>query len=452
MDSYGWRIPFLIAGVLGLVGLYIRLRLKDTPEFEELRDSGEVASSPLKEAVTTSWRPILQIAGLVVIHNVGFYIVFTFLPSYFTKTLEFTKTNAFFSITVASLVALVLIPPLGALSDRIGRKPLLIAGAVGFAVFTYPLFLLLNSGSLGAAIAAHAGLAAIEAVFVSASLAAAAELFATRVRSSGYSIGYNVSVALFGGTAPYIATWLVDRTGNVLAPAFYVIAAAIVTLATVFTMRETAAQPLRKLAVARVAPSRDNAVLSSENRVLDSWLGRRRRARLHQGRRGSTEHDHETSTAHASPLRVALASFIGTTVEFYDFLIYGTAAALVFPKLFLCRRVTSGGIAVVVRHFWCRVHCPPLGGMVFGHYGDPHRTQTDAGVLPAPDGRCDRADGAAVHLRADRFGRPNPVDALATRAGLCRRRRLGRRHTHGRRARARATKGDGAYRFWPAPC
>ena len=198
-------------------------------------------TSPLKEAVTTSWRPILQIAGLVVIHNVGFYTVFTFLPSYFTKTLEFTKMNAFVSITVASMVALILIPPLGALSDRIGRKPLLIAGALGFAVFTYPLFLLLNSGALVAAIAAHAGLAAIEAVFVSASLAAAAELFATRVRSSGYSIGYNVSVALFGGTAPYIATWLVDRTGNELAPAFYVIVAAIVTLATVLTMRETAA-------------------------------------------------------------------------------------------------------------------------------------------------------------------------------------------------------------------
>src|SRR6476469_3437065 len=101
MDSYGWRIPFLIAGVLGAVGLYIRLRLGDTPEFEALRDEGEVASSPLKEAVTTSWRPILQIAGLVVIHNVGFYIVFTFLPSYFTKTLGFTKTDAFVSITVA---------------------------------------------------------------------------------------------------------------------------------------------------------------------------------------------------------------------------------------------------------------------------------------------------------------------------------------------------------------
>ncbi|MCV7299200.1 MFS transporter [Mycobacterium barrassiae] len=245
MESYGWRIPFLIAGVLGVVGLYIRLRLGDTPEFETLRDEGEVASSPLREALTTSWRPILQIAGLVVIHNVGFYVVFTYLPTYFTKTLEFTKTNAFVSITIASIVAIILIPPLGALSDRVGRKPLLIAGAVGFAVFAYPLFMLLNTGSLAAAIAAHACLAAIEAVFVSASLAAGAELFATRVRSSGYSIGYNVSVAVFGGTAPYVATWLVDRTGNVTAPAYYVIAAAIITLATVMTMRETAAQPLR---------------------------------------------------------------------------------------------------------------------------------------------------------------------------------------------------------------
>lgn len=247
MDSYGWRIPFLIAGLLGAVGLYIRLRLGDTPEFEELRDSGEVSTSPLKEAVTTSWRPILQITGLVVIHNVGFYVVYTFLPSYFTKTLEFSKTDAFFSITVASLVGIVLIPPLGALSDRIGRKPLLFAGSIGFAVFAYPLFLLLNTGSLTAAIAAHAGLAAIESVFVCASLAAGAELFATRVRSSGYSIGYNVSVAIFGGTAPYVATWLVSRTGNELAPAYYVIAAAIVTFLTVLTMRETAGRPLRKL-------------------------------------------------------------------------------------------------------------------------------------------------------------------------------------------------------------
>ncbi|MCV7283488.1 MFS transporter [Mycolicibacterium flavescens] len=244
MNSYGWRIPFLIAGALGVVGLYIRLRLADTPEFERLREEGEVSSTPLRDAVTTSWRPILQIIGLVVIHNVGFYLVFTYLPSYFTETLNFTKIDAFISITVACLVAMILIPPLGALSDRIGRKPLLYAGAIGFAVGSYPLFLLLNSGSLAAAVTAHAALAAIESVFVSASLAAGAELFATRVRSSGYSIGYNLSVAVFGGTAPYVATWLVDRTGNQIAPAFYVIAAAVLTFATLLTMRETAGKPL----------------------------------------------------------------------------------------------------------------------------------------------------------------------------------------------------------------
>lgn len=257
MDAYGWRIPFLIAGLLGAVGLYIRTRLGDTPEFTALREEGEVSASPLREAFTHAWRPILQIIGLVVIHNVGFYVVFTFLPSYFTKTLEFSKTDSFVSITVASLVAIALIPPLGALSDRVGRKPLLIAGSILFAVFTYPLFLLLTSGSLAAAITAHAALAAIEAVFASTALAAGAELFATRVRSSGYSIGYNISVALFGGTAPYVATWLVARTGNDIAPAYYVIGAAVVTLLTVLTMAETARRPLQKVAVtpARTAAS-----------------------------------------------------------------------------------------------------------------------------------------------------------------------------------------------------
>jgi len=250
MADYGWRIPFLLAGVLGIVGLYIRLRLRDTPEFEALRANGEVATSPLREAFRTARTPILQITGLVVIHNGGFYVVFTYLPTYFTKTLGFSKTDAFVSITVASVVGLVLILPLAALSDRIGRKPLLIAGSVGFAVGAYPLFALLNSGSLAAAIGAHAGLAAVEAVFVSASLAAGAELFATRVRSSGYSIGYNVSVAVFGGTAPYVATWLTDRTGDPIAPAYYVIIAALITLATVLTMRETVRRPLHTLGAA----------------------------------------------------------------------------------------------------------------------------------------------------------------------------------------------------------
>lgn len=255
MESYGWRIPFLIAGPLGLVGLYIRLRLDDTPHFAELSKTDRVADSPLREAFTTSWRPILQVIGLFIVFNVGYYVVFTFLPTYFIKTLEFSKTDAFLSITLASLVALILILPLAALSDRIGRRPMLIAGSVAFAVFGYPLFLLLNSGSLIGAIAAHCGLAVIESIYVSTAVSAGVELFATTVRYSGFSIGYNICVAGFGGTTPYVVTWLTAETGNNLAPAWYLVVAAVVSLATVVTLQESAGRPLAQTSDHRAAPA-----------------------------------------------------------------------------------------------------------------------------------------------------------------------------------------------------
>lgn len=255
MESYGWRIPFLIAGPLGLVGLYIRLRLDDTPHFAELSESDRVAESPLREAFTTSWRSILQVIGLFIVFNIGYYVVFTFLPTYFIKTLEFSKTDAFLSITLASLVALILILPLAALSDRIGRRPMLIAGSVALAVLGYPLFMLLNSGSLVAAIAAHCGLAVIESIYVSTAVSAGVELFATTVRYSGFSIGYNICVAGFGGTTPYVVTWLTAETANNLAPAWYLIVAAVVSLATILTLRESAGRPLAQTSASQAAPA-----------------------------------------------------------------------------------------------------------------------------------------------------------------------------------------------------
>jgi MHS family proline/betaine transporter-like MFS transporter len=252
MDGYGWRIPFLIAAPLGLVGLYIRLRLDDTPQFAALSQINRVASSPLREAATTAWRPILQVIGMFIVFNVGYYVVFTFLPTYFIKTLEFGKTASFVSMSLASVVALVLILPLAALSDRVGRRPLLIGGAAAFVILAYPLFVLLNSGSLAAAITAHCVLAAIESVYVSTAVTAGVELFATRVRYSGFSIGYNVSVAVFGGTTPYVVTWLTATTDNHLAPALYLIVAAVVSLLTLLTLRESAGRPLAAALVADV--------------------------------------------------------------------------------------------------------------------------------------------------------------------------------------------------------
>ncbi|MEZ0339425.1 MFS transporter [Mycobacterium sp. pV006] len=247
MESYGWRIPFLIAGPLGLVGLYIRLRLGDTPQFAELDKADKTSDSPLREAVSTSRRQILQVMGLFIVFNIGYYIVFTFLPTYFINTLEFSRTASFVSMTLACVVALVLILPLAMLSDRIGRRPLLIAGSVSFAVLAYPLFLLLNSGSLVAAIVAHCALAAIESIYISTAVSAGVELFATRVRFSGFSVGYNLCVAVFGGTTPYVVTWLTATTGNPIAPAFYLIVAAVISLATVLTLRESAGRTLAQV-------------------------------------------------------------------------------------------------------------------------------------------------------------------------------------------------------------
>jgi MHS family proline/betaine transporter-like MFS transporter len=246
LTDWGWRIPFLVAGPLGAVGLYIRLRLEDTPEFRALERAGEVAAAPFRETVTQNWGPILRVMGITAVQWVGFYMVLTYMQTYFTGQLGFSAPGASLSTLLTLLVAMVLIPPLGALSDRVGRRPVLMAACAGFVVLTYPLFLLMNTGSAVAAVAAHMTLGAILAVFLSTTMAALTELFATRVRYGGLSIGYNVNGALLGGTAPLFATYLVSTTGSPLAPAFYLMVAAAVTLVVVATIPETARTPLRK--------------------------------------------------------------------------------------------------------------------------------------------------------------------------------------------------------------
>ncbi len=246
MISWGWRIPFLLAGPLGIVGLYIRLRLEDTPEFRALEETGEVSQSPFRETLVENWKQILQVGGLVIIQNIGFYVVLSYMTTYFQDPLGFSPTAASLSTTITLLVGMALIPPLGALSDRVGRKPLLLASCIGYVVLTYPLFLLLNMGNLVAAVAAQVALGALLAVFISTSIAALTELFPTRVRYGGFSIGYNFSVAIFGGSSPYLAQYLVSTTGDPLSPAFIVIGGAIATLLVVLTVRETAGTDLLK--------------------------------------------------------------------------------------------------------------------------------------------------------------------------------------------------------------
>ncbi|WP_237736119.1 MFS transporter [Lelliottia amnigena] len=246
MSDWGWRIPFLIAGPLGLVGLYLRKHLEDTPEFLEMVKSGKTEASPLRTAVTTAWGALLFCVGFVVIKAVGHWTLQTFMPSYLSTELHYSKLDSYAITTVGLFAIAVMVPFMGYLSDKFGRKPLMLAGCAGFILFTYPAMMVMARGDMLSAVLAMLLLGAFIAAFDGACSAAMAELFPTSIRYGGMAIAYNVAVAFFGGITPWFSAYLMTATGNPFSPAYYVMGAALVTFLTVLRAKETAGQPLRR--------------------------------------------------------------------------------------------------------------------------------------------------------------------------------------------------------------
>ncbi len=246
MNEWGWRIPFLIAGPLGWVGLYLRRHLEDSPEFLEAMKSGQIETAPLRKAVTTAWRALLFCVGFVVIKAVGHWTLQTFMPSYLATELHFSKLNAYAITTIGLFSVAVLVPFMGYLSDKYGRKPLMLAGCAGFILLSYPAMMIMANGDVLSAVLAMVMLGAFIAAFDGACTAAMAELFPTNVRYGGLSIAYNFAVAFFGGITPWFSAWLITTTGDKFSPAFYVMGAALITFITVMRARETAGQPLQR--------------------------------------------------------------------------------------------------------------------------------------------------------------------------------------------------------------
>ncbi|KUM34356.1 MFS transporter [Arthrobacter sp. EpRS71] len=240
----GWRIPFLIAVPLGVIGFYIRSKIEDTPEFRSLEELGNVPQSPVKEVFTKHRKQLLQMSGLEIMMHVTFYVVLVYLLTYQEKVLGFDAGTAALLSTAASVAGLILVPFVGALSDRIGRKPLLITAAVSLVVLAYPLFLIMQTGTAWAGIVSTIGLGVILALILGVHAAAAAELFPTRTRQTGLSIAYSVTAAIFAGTVPYVLTWLIAQTGNDMMPAFYLILVGLIGLAAVLSMKESKGKDL----------------------------------------------------------------------------------------------------------------------------------------------------------------------------------------------------------------
>jgi MFS transporter, MHS family, proline/betaine transporter len=245
LTSWGWRVPFLLGIVVGGVGAYLRWRLPDTPKFAEIEQHRALAQTPLAETLRQYPRETLTAFGLTLHNTVAYYISLIYMTGYLINIGKLPQPTAQLIGTICLAIFVALIPFMGMLSDRFGRRPQLIASCLGFALLGYPFFLLGSSGRADLAFLAQFLMVAFLSLYAGCGPAAYAELFPTRVRYTALSIGYNVAVAIFGGFAPFIATWLIRETGNPLAPAFYVIAAAAITLVIVMRMRETAFSPLK---------------------------------------------------------------------------------------------------------------------------------------------------------------------------------------------------------------
>ncbi|AII04318.1 MULTISPECIES: MFS transporter [Rhodococcus] len=247
MSTWGWRIPFLIAGPMGLIGLYLRTKLEETPVFRELDAEGEVESTPtheFKDLVTEYWKPLLLLGGLVIALNVTNYTLLSYMPTYLETQIGLTSTASLSLFIVGQLVMMAVIPFAGGLSDRVGRKPLWYGSLVGLIVLAVPMYLLMRQG-FGWAILAFAVLGLLYVLQLSTISATFPAMFPTHVRFAGFAIAYNVSTSLFGGTAPAVNELLIEWTGNTLMPAFYMMAACGIGLVALYFVAETAGASIR---------------------------------------------------------------------------------------------------------------------------------------------------------------------------------------------------------------
>jgi len=247
MHEFGWRIPFLLVVPLGITGIYIRRRISDTPNFTRLQQEGGLAKNPYREAFSSPLhrKAMLMALFIPLMNGSGYYVLFTYMPTFMSKVLKFSTVQGLL-VTSVSLVAIsIAIPYMGALSDRVGRKNVLVGAAIAMAIAGIPCYLLIGTGNVPLAILGACVMAVIFAGHTAVIHILLVELFPTRVRYSAYGLGYNVSSALFGGTAPLLMTYLISKTGNHNMPAFYAVLTALGTLIAVSRVKDKAHEPLR---------------------------------------------------------------------------------------------------------------------------------------------------------------------------------------------------------------
>lgn len=230
--SWGWRVPFVLSAVLVFVGLWIRKGIDETPSFKKSKAEGKVVAVPLLETLKTHKREVLIAVGAKFVETAPFYIMSTFIVFYATKQLEFSRTEALNAVTIATIVTTLLIPVMGALSDKIGRKKVFFGGVLLMMAYAFPYFWLLENRTFGSLVLATVlGLGVIWAPTTAVLGTLFSEIFKSNVRYTGITLGYQIGAALAGGTAPLLATFLLKEFNNSYVPiAIYIIITGVISL------------------------------------------------------------------------------------------------------------------------------------------------------------------------------------------------------------------------------
>lgn len=235
--TWAWRVPFLLGLATGLIGYFLRKRTVESDLFKQAHQENRLTSYPLREAFTHYRKEIAIITGLYILSAMITYLIFIFMPSFAANIIGMPLAKTSLVTTCAYLCSTLFIPVGGYLSDKIGRDKCLRWSALGFIFLSYPLFKLISQGGIEQLVFAECIFVLLAIVFQGTLNAAVFEMVPTAVRYSVAAVGYNVSYSLFGGTAPFVAAYIVHLTGNQSAPGIYLVFGAVIALIAIQKMR-----------------------------------------------------------------------------------------------------------------------------------------------------------------------------------------------------------------------